>query len=285
MKANHPKRELKTIPNDNLWLQTDPNFTLDSEKTFNSIDFIDKAYKGFYAYEKPFLVYDKKGEYSSNESKNFNSRLKIQELFCDSKFLNQLLSYMTLEQEKGNERMNYTNIQLWKRIYRNYKLFNMDLILPKLNAFFSSSQDSYHRCAAEIIDGIIQGSKYWTFDENMKIEELLKPLVKKMFCSLTSEIRPIWGPFSADIFSNRDPRRTIWLLRTYLENTLEEQIDSLSSFGQSSRLGLIHAAMHNMDWRALKISQEFLNHLEVKHLSHSYHDLRVTIGRFVIRDF
>ncbi len=285
MKANHPKRELKTLSNDNLWLQTDPNFALDSEETFDSIDFIDKAYKGFYAFENAFLVYDKNKEYSLRELKNFDSRLKIQRSFCDSKFLIQLLSYLTLEEEKGNERMNYSNIQLWKRIYRNYKLFNMDLILPKLNEFVSSSQDCYHRCAAEIIEGIIQGSKYWTFDENMKIEQLLKPLVKKMFCSLTSEIRPIWGPFSADLFSNRDPRRTIWLLRTYLENTLEEQIDSLSSFDQSSRLCLLHAVLYHTGWRALKISQELLNHLEDKHLSHSYHDLRVTIGRFVIRDF
>jgi len=285
MKPNHSKKNLKIVPNDNLWLQADPNLTLDSQSTFNSLNFIDKSYKGFYAYENPFLIYDK-NQYSLKEidDQNSESKLEVLQLFCDSKFLNQLLSYLSLEEEKGNESIKYIRIQLWKRLYRNYGLFNIDLLLPKLNEFISSSRDCYHRCGAEIIDGLIQGSKYWTFDENKKIEELLKHLIKKVFCSVTSETLQIWGSFSSDLFANRDPRRTIWLLNIYLDDILEEQLDSLSSFGQSSRMHLLHGALYHMEWKGLKISQKLLNYLENNCLSHSYYDIRQSVGRFVVRD-
>jgi len=58
----HPNRkhELKPLPTDNNWLQTDLDFDFQNQQLYNSTNFVDKPHRGFYSYEKPFLVYDKK---------------------------------------------------------------------------------------------------------------------------------------------------------------------------------------------------------------------------------
>ncbi|CAG2121857.1 unnamed protein product, partial [Medioppia subpectinata] len=102
-KRKHQKKELKPFPEDNQWLQTDISNKLDTEAEFQSMNFVDKPHVGFYCFPKPVLVYDK--SQSINESKTMtDSEIIVRQKFADKDFLYQLLSYLSLEENKGKDK-------------------------------------------------------------------------------------------------------------------------------------------------------------------------------------
>lgn len=281
-KRIHPKIEFKPLPTDNLWLQTDVSVDISDETEFNSTTFIDKPHIGFYCFSNPLLVYDKKLSSMRKAIDDYSqSELTVYEKFSNKEFLNQFLTYLSLEENKGKDKFSAKRFQLWKGLFRNFGSFNIELLLPKISEFVAGTQESAHRCASEIIAGFLRGSKHWGFDEFAKLKSSLEPIMKQVFSNITSETLADWGTCVATIFENRDSRRLTWILRIYLDDPLKQGAEILSSFLQASRLYLLHGALQQQEWRSQKILLQLLSYLEDNHLTHSYQNVRERIGRYV----
>ncbi len=276
LKNINKKHELKTLPKDNQWLQTEMNFDFENQNVYNTTDFVDKAYRGFYSYEKPFLVYDRN---VSTLRKFSDKEILIRDTFMDKDFINKLLTYLTLEENKGCETFNVKISKIFKGLFKLFGPIYLEKLLPKISEYLNGSNDSEHRFAAEFTYGLIRGSKHWSFDELMKMRELLEPMIRNMFNNLTKETFGIWGSFTANLFGNWDPKRLLWIFRIYFDDPLKEGSDSLSSFDQFSKLYLLHSAVGELEWKCLSISNDLLNYFETKHLNHIYQDIRRMIGR------
>ena len=280
MKPKHNKIELNPVPTDNLWLQTDCSLVTKGGDEYKSLNFMDKPHVGFYCFPKPLMVYEKTDTFGDSKTMT-ESQLIVYKKFSDKQFLDQLLSYLSLEENKGKDKFSSKRFQLWKGVFRNFGPFNLDLLMPKITESTAGINESAHRCAAEIIAGCVRGSKHWDFDNVSKMITLLEPIIRQVFTNITTETLGDWGTCSATIFENRDARRLTWILNIFLDDPLKAGAEVLSSFLQASRLYLLHGAVQQQEWRSQKVSQQLLTYLEDNHLTHSYQNVRERIGRFV----
>ena len=279
MKAKHHRKELNPIPTDNIWLQTEL-VALNSQQDFNAFIFVDKPHTGFYCFPKPFEVYDTSLNRPNNDNLNESQKV-VFDTFTDPQFLEQFMTYLSLEENKGKDKFSSRRFQLWKGLFRNFGPFNLDLLIPKISDSVSGIQESAHRCAAELIAGCVRGSKHWSFEDFSKMRAYLEPVMIKMFENITTETLSDWGTCSATIFENRDARRLSWILHIFTDDPLKAGAEVLSSFLQASRLYLLHGAVQQQEWRSQKLLNQLLTYLEDDHLTHSYQNVRERIGRSV----
>lgn len=73
------------------------------------------------------------------------------------------------------------------------------------------SAESSHRCASELMAGIMRGMKHWPFDMTNDMYEKLKPLIRQALNNITVETDVFWGTCFATAAENFDPRRQYWL--------------------------------------------------------------------------
>lgn len=91
--------------------------------------------------------------------------------------------------------------------------------------------EAAQRCAAEIITGLIRGSKHWSFAKIENLWQFLCPLLRTAFNHVSVESINDWGTAIATASENRDPNRIHWLMELILENPIRaEQVLYFLSF-------------------------------------------------------
>ncbi|XP_054158581.1 proteasome activator complex subunit 4B-like [Oppia nitens] len=304
MKRPHPKHPMlaSTQPIDNnQWLQTDLSLSLTTEAEFRSFVFVDKPHIGFYCFPKPLMVYDINPSQSELKSMNKSEKI-VFNYFSDQSFLDRLLTFLSLEENKGKDKFSSKRFQLWKGVFRQFGAQNLDLLMPRITESVNGLQESAHRCSAEIIAGCLRGSKHWSFGDLQTARTRLEPIVRQVYSNITTETLGDWGTCSATIFENRDARRMVWLLDVLMADplgsggvdgvvankttTTTTTTTTVSSFLQASRLYLLHGAVQQQEWRAMKLLDQLLGYLERdNHLLHSYQNVRERIGSLLSNVF
>lgn len=280
LKPHHGKYVLENYPNDNLWLHYDPNFKWDDSSVWSSTIFIDKPQIGFYNFPKPLLVYDKNQPKLERLPDELNeSEQVIYSYFSDQTFIDQLFNYLSLEENKGKDKFSSKRFHLWKGLFRNFGNLFSDKILEKVNLYVNGKDESAHRCSAELIAGILRGSKHWSHNNIVDLKNKLEPIIRQVYGNITNDTLYDWGTCSATIFENRDPRRFVWILNVYFDDPLKDGGNSLSAFLQASRLYILLGAVNQMEWKGQKVLKQMLVYLEEKHLTHSYQNVRDRIAR------
>ena len=92
----------------------------------------------------------------------------IYDHFSDPKFVEQLIKFLSLEDRKGKDKFNPRRFCLFKGLFRNFDDAFLPVLQPHLERLVSDSHESTQRCVAEIIAGLIRGSKHWTFEKVLK---------------------------------------------------------------------------------------------------------------------
>lgn len=136
----------------------------------------------------------------------------IYDRFSDPKFVEQLITFLSLEDRKGRDKFSPRRFCLFKGIFRNFDDAFLPVLKPHLERLVADSHESTQRCVAEIIAGLIRGSKHWTFEKVEKLWELLCPLLRTALSNMTVETYNDWGTCIATSCESRDPRKLHWLL-------------------------------------------------------------------------
>lgn len=87
------------------------------------------------------------------------------EFFSQQQNVDKLIEFWSLEEKKGKEKFKRSRFWMIKSIFSCFGLEFLDAFikyLPKLSD--SKSSESSHRCAAEIMAGIIRGAKHFDYD-------------------------------------------------------------------------------------------------------------------------
>ncbi len=218
-KRAHPKVEAQVdhdganIPGDrqdNLWMCYDPAKVPKNQSEWDEKRFVHKTHYGYYKWPKMMKVYA-----PSQEQPRLNrplgdldeSEAIVYSFFSSEAKVDKLIGFLSLEEHKGFDRFDARRFCMFKGLFRNFGDDILKVFRPHLERLVDEDNESSHRCAAEIIAGLIRGSKHWSYDMTASLWEWLTPLLRKVMSKITVESFSDWGTCFATASESRDPNR------------------------------------------------------------------------------
>ncbi|KAI4905889.1 hypothetical protein NFI96_014094 [Prochilodus magdalenae] len=171
---------------DNQWLQYNSNRLPRSQQEWDKCCFIEKTHWGYSTWPRRLMVYapseeqPKQGK-SRKEMTEFMLDLHVAGLglnpprreqiiydhFSDPVFVEQLIQYLSLEDRKGKDKFSPRRFCLFKGLFRNFEDAFLPVLKPHMQRLVEDTHESKQRCVAEIISGLIRGSKHWSFKKSL----------------------------------------------------------------------------------------------------------------------
>uniref|UniRef100_A0A8C3LMS3 Proteasome activator subunit 4 n=1 Tax=Chrysolophus pictus TaxID=9089 RepID=A0A8C3LMS3_CHRPC len=249
---------------DNQWLHYDSRSLPKTKEAWESCCFVEKTHWGYYTWPQTMTVYapvEQQPKLGRRRDELTEAEQIIYDHFSDPKFVEQLIKFLSLEDRKGKDKFNPRRFCLFKGLFRNFDDAFLPVLQPHLERLVSDSHESTQRCVAEIIAGLIRGSKHWTFEKVEKLWKLLCPLLRTALSNITVETYNDWGTCIATSCESRDPRKLHWLFELLLESPLSGEGGSFV----------------DQEWRVPELLHRLLKYLEPK-LTQVYKNVRERIG-------
>ena len=106
-------------------------------------------------------------------------------------------------------------------------------------------RESHQRAASELIAGVIQGSKHWSYVKAEAMWGWVVPTIREALTKVAPENNRDWGTCFATSSDNCDPNKLHWLM----EVAMEEPIRSQGSFIDCSRMYILQDVVAQQRWR------------------------------------
>ena len=172
---------------DNLWVTINDYQPPKTQDEWESSCFLDKCFHGYYKWPRLIKYPMNKRDRYTKENMPEHAAI-IYRRFMDPNFVHQLLQFMIVDQDDDENifdinrfrifKVNYefSNIDkktihryfLFQGLFRNFGMDPLDHFMEQLYQLIheksKEKQEGSHRVAAEIVAGMIRGSKYWTLD-------------------------------------------------------------------------------------------------------------------------
>ncbi len=264
------------VRQDNDWMLYKPENHPTDEESWNKPNFVHKTHWGYYLWPKELNIYapDCNQPKLDRDMEELNPEERpILEVFHNQNLVDKIVGFFSLEERKDMDKFDSRKFMLWKGLFRNYGESALKLLKPHIERLSLTENESSQRCGAEIIAGLIRGSKHWTWSMTERLWEWLVPLLRKILLHVTVETVGDWGTCMATASESRDPNRIHWLLEVLMEEPLRSQ----GSFLDSSRLYMLQGAMAQQEWRCASLLHN-LNTFLSPFLNHPYHNVRERIG-------
>lgn len=261
----------------NLWLLYNGARLPDTRERWDQMVFVHKTHIGFACFPKPFEVYAGESEQPKLDrgiEEMSESEAAIFEAFTSETFVDQLMSYLSLEERKGQDRFDAKRFYMFKGLFRNYGPAVLPLFEKALSTRISDSQESNQRCALEVVAGMLRGSKHWGFDKMQALRGTLEPLLRSGLNAILPETLQDWGTCAATASESRDPSKYHWFLELLMEDPLRGEE---GSFLQASRLYVLLGGLAQQEWRVCELLHAELDYL-LPRLTHSYENVRDKMG-------
>ncbi|KTG47925.1 hypothetical protein cypCar_00026947 [Cyprinus carpio] len=225
----------------NDWLQYHGDSLPNTQQDWDNFCFVEKTHWGYYCWPKNLMVYAPAAEQPKDLStENMNERERvIYDHFTEPMFIKQLIEFLSLEDRKGKDKFNPRRFCLFKGLFRNYSDAFLPVLKPHMERLANDSHESTQRCVAEIIAGLVRGSKHWSFSKE-----------------------------------SRDPRKLHWLLEMLMECPLSGEG---GSFVDACHLYVLQGGLAQQEWRVPELLHRLLSYLEPK-LTQVYKNVRERIG-------
>uniref|UniRef100_A0A8C1FD07 Proteasome activator subunit 4b n=1 Tax=Cyprinus carpio carpio TaxID=630221 RepID=A0A8C1FD07_CYPCA len=260
----------------NDWLQYHGDSLPSTQQDWDNFCFVEKTHWGYYCWPKKLMVYAPAAEQPKDLSaENMNERERIIcDHFTDPVFIKQLIEFLSLEDRKGKDKFNPRRFCLFKGLFRNYSDAFLPILKPHMERLANDSHESTQRCVAEIIAGLVRGSKHWSFSKVEALWKFLIPLMRRALSNITVETYADWGTCVATACESRDPRKLHWLLEMLMECPLSGEG---GSFVDACHLYVLQGGLAQQEWRVPELLHRLLSYLEPK-LTQVYKNVRERIG-------
>ncbi|PBC33887.1 Proteasome activator complex subunit [Apis cerana cerana] len=271
---------------DNTWLQYNYETRPLCAEQWDEPRFIHEAYLGFYTWPKKILMYAPTSQQpclDPNVRKLTDYEKEIDLFFNDSQNIEKLIKFYSLETKKDKDKFSYYKYRLFKGLFRNHGIIFLKKLLPHLHELVKDKQESSQRCAAEIVAGIIKGSKHWPFNMVCEMWDSLLPIIKLVLINMTPETLADWVLCFSTAQQHRDPNRQHWLLECLMEEICVSE--SESSFIESGRLFILQTALAKQPWRVLELLQRLLKRIEDRLLANPFENMRERLSSILVTVF
>lgn len=271
---------------DNQWHMYDPHFLSDCFETsgpaaeadtakWDRTHFLDKNYWGFYCWPAEITVglnnrqFFKKDEATTNKFKHVCKPI-VKRFQSDPDFILKFIRYATIEENRGRESFDKKKFHLFKGLFRNFGsvgIFNgfYDHLYRLVGDRDPVTCECSQRLAAELIAGVVRGSKYWPLNDLKSLWKNLKSILDLVMKNITAETLFIWVQCFSTCFEDQDPRRMTFYLN-YFQALFLNALNSLktnsleskaSSFEHLNALQLM-SALGEFEWRIPKFWSSLL---------------------------
>uniref|UniRef100_A0A671QPG7 Proteasome activator complex subunit 4A n=1 Tax=Sinocyclocheilus anshuiensis TaxID=1608454 RepID=A0A671QPG7_9TELE len=243
---------------DNQWLRYDSSRLPCSQQDWNECCFIEKTHWGYSIWPRKLLLYapleEQPKQGKTREEMNESEQI-IYDHFSDQQFIDQFIQYLSLEDRKGKDKFSPRRFCLFK--VRN-DVFNLERLV-------ADSHESTQRCVAEIISGLIRGSKHWSYSKVLAHITVYSLILSQKY-SLCTNI--------CVVQESRDPRKLHWLFEMLMESPVTGEG---GSFVDACRLYVLQGGLAQQEWRVPELLHRLLQYLEPK-LTQVYKNVRERIG-------
>ena len=269
---------------DNGWLQYCFHNKNDIKEKFNKTRFIDKTHWGYYCWPKQLKTYaaiEKQPVLNRARADLSPGEVPIYDRFTDKTFVEQLVTYLCLENEKGKDKFDDKRVDMFRGLFRNFDITLVPSFKDHVLRLVADKQESNQRCAAEIITGMVMGSKHWDFDKVNEMWGWVLPALHTALLNISVETLKDWDSTFGHIVQNRDPRRIHWVLE-FLINEAKQA--SNSALIEASKLYVLQGGLHQQEWRIPELLETILNHVEPL-LGHPFKNIRNRVGSLLASIF
>lgn len=210
-----PNGKLKPgIREDNRWLLYDIETVPKNQSQWDEPKFSHKN-EGFFGWSTSFSIYAPSAA-QPNIQRNRNeltvSEQIIFDFFSVQSNFDKLIAFWALEEKKGKEKFNRSRAFLIKGLVSMFGEAFTDVLCGHIQRLIEiKDTESNHRCAAELMAGLMRGLKHWPYDKTERIYGKMQPLIRSALNNITVETDVFWGTCFATAAENIDPRRQYWL--------------------------------------------------------------------------
>ena len=279
-----PTEKLKFgIREDNKWLQYDVSKLPKSQAEWDEPRYMYKI-NGFFGWTPIVETYapsaqQPKLDRSVNEFTDHEKYLYA--FFTQKANVDKLIGFWSLEEKKGKEKFNRSRFLLVKSLFDLFGDAFLDHFVDHLPALVENkTNESSHRCAAELIAGILRGAKHWDYEKTSKMYAKIVPLIRLALNNITNETDGFWGTSFATAAEGIDPIKQHFLHEVLLEDPIKEE----KSFIDCSRLYCLQGAFNQHVWRMGSVAHRLLAYLR-PFLNHPFQNVRERIGSTLINIF
>ncbi|KAJ2721997.1 Proteasome activator BLM10 [Coemansia sp. Benny D115] len=199
-------------------------------------------------------------------------------MFADGKWT-QIARLFSLESTRSPDEDTFgvSRATLHAQLFSLFGLPLLELAWPSIKQLAEDHERlGAQRAAAEIISGVIRGSKHWSRNALARMWELLTPLLTSVFSRIRQDTLRYWQVGLQYIFARRDPRRFLPLIRLLLyTNAFDPQ--SEAPFAEATKLELIRLLLCCCDWRVASAVVSSKPRL-LDALAHPYKQVRDAAG-------
>eukprot|EP00042_Codosiga_hollandica_P058619 m.886679 g.886679 ORF g.886679 m.886679 type:complete len:1821 (+) comp59911_c0_seq1:527-5989(+) len=250
---------------------SDPNERKVGKDAYEATVFVDKNYIGFNSWPAALqlpasLVEQQCQPFELSE----HSRIILGH-FQNAQFLEAFVGYFSQDTQEENKPAVFSreNAQFYKSIFSNLRTALLTAMKPQIERLAAEqSKPSFQRCAAEILAGLIRGSKHWPYDELQEMWAWTIPVLEKML--------PTASVLTVDAFRkciefavfDRDPRRLYPLSDFLLRDPFEAGSDQ-TAFALAARMAFSGVIIEQLAWRGHEAAASLLS-VYAKHLSQSF---------------
>ncbi|XP_058447896.1 proteasome activator complex subunit 4A-like isoform X2 [Malaya genurostris] len=268
---------------DNQWLQYDLEKVPKNQDEWDQPRYMYKT-EGYFGWSSNFTVYapskDQPKLDRSLEEMNECEQI-VYKFFIVQENVDKLIKFWSLEEKKGRDKFNRNRFCLIKGLMNTFGDLFLSMFVKHLRPLIDDkASESSHRCAAEIMAGIMRGAKHWPFEKTAKMYEDLVPLTRLALNNVTVDTDVFWGTCFATAAENMDPSKQYWLHEVLLEDPLQES----TSFIDCNRLYCLQGAFNQHVWRMTSVAKRLLEYLR-PYLNHSFQNVRERLGSTLINIF
>lgn len=213
-------------------------------------------------------------------ARKLNDQEKEIDLFFNSEEnVRKLIDFLALE-EKGKNEFNYHRYLLFKGLFQNFGDAHLHILIPQLKNLVEAKQESSsQRCAAEIICGLICGSKHWSYPMTTNMWKKLLPIIKVALDNIMEENLHDWMFCFSQIQVNRDPTRLYWLIEYFVEEVQKTQI---SSRVECAKLSILQCIIRNQVWRISDVLKRLQPIIEKRLLDNPFDSVRDSLASTLV---
>ncbi|KAI8915629.1 hypothetical protein EDD86DRAFT_186399 [Gorgonomyces haynaldii] len=203
----------------------------------------------------------------------------IQKQVQNPEFWQKLFEFNALESGKIVERFDTDNAELFKRLFTIYQDTLLDKCIPTLKSQVSKiAENSSQRAAAELVGGILRGSKHWSLAQMERLWSVILNLIMSALQQATTQSFPYWIEAIKYGGSNRDIRRFTPLVDAIF--ALEHDASSQSFFQEAKKLHLIRGLVSTFSWK-LKDYHPRIAEIVLLYRQSPYQQIRESLGVLV----
>ncbi|RCI01929.1 hypothetical protein CU098_000361, partial [Rhizopus stolonifer] len=202
---------------------------------------------------------------------------EFKKTFTSNEYWSKLCSYMSQEvNQKQEDHFSSSNARLFSSIFQTFGDAPLSAAKEHIQKLCDATdQKSAQRAAAEMLGGLIRGTKHWNLAKLASVWTWLIPLLTSVFSNITPDSLTYWESFVRFCSSRRDPRRIQPLIDLILSGELDPTSDA--AFNESRKLLLVRSLTSSLQWRFEPLNARLLP-TYLDNIQHPYKQVREVIG-------